>query len=372
MRSGSRNRMANGRFNIPAWRRSPVRCTPAVAVAFGMTCLIGGCNPGAPSGGVGKISGEGSTFVKPIMDKWVQEYGKDHKDLEINYQGTGSGAGIKAMIDQVHEFGCTDAFMKKDDLDKAAAAGGEVVHIPLVLGAIVPAYNLPSVKEPLNFDGDVLAGIFMGKITKWKDPAIVAINKGANLPDLPIAVIHRADASGSTFIFSSYLTLTNDSWKTDRSASTTIDWKTVGTAENGTAAVAGSIGKSEGAIGYVELTYALNNKVQYGAVKNSEGEFILASTKSVTAAADGFLAAKKMSDDLRYNLAYAPGKGSYPISGTTWAVMYVNQKGPGGREAATFLKWVVTDGQKDCEDMHYAPLPKGLADLAVKKLEMIK
>jgi phosphate ABC transporter phosphate-binding protein len=335
----------------------------ALAVAFGAV--------GAASA-ADKVSGQGSTFVKPIMDKWVQTYTKDHTDVEINYQGTGSGAGIKAMIDKANDFGCTDAFMKKEDLEKAAAAGGEVLHIPLVLGAIVPAYNLPSVKETLNFDGAALGGIFMGKITKWNDPAIAALNAGVTLPDLPIAVVHRADASGSTFIFSSYLTLSNDGWKSDRGASTTIDWKGVGTGENGTAGVAGSISKSEGAIGYVELTYALNNNVQYGAVKNSEGEFVLGSSKSVTAAADGFLAAKKIRDDLRYNLANAPGKGSYPIAGTTWAVLYVNHGGPAGRELADFFKWVVTDGQKSCEDLHYAPLPEGLAEMAADKLATIK
>jgi len=356
-----------------------VRYTLLVAFGFGMACVGGGCNTSpsannnsnAASGG--KISGEGSTFVKPIMDKWVQEYGKDHKDVEINYQGTGTTAGIKTLTDQAHEFCCGDAFMNNDQLAAAESKGGAILHVPLVLGAIVPAYNLPSVKEPLNFDGDVLAGIFMGKITKWNDPAIAALNKDVKLPEnVPIAVVHRSDGSGSTFIFSSFLTLTNDAWKADRSASTTIDWKGVGSAENGTGGVAGTISKSEGAIGYVELTYALNNKVQYGAVKNKEGEFILASSKSVTAAADGFLQAKQIDDDLRYNLANAPGKGSYPIAGTTWAYMFVSQKGPAGKQAAEFLKWVVTDGQKYCEDMHYAPLPKGLADLAVKKLDTVK
>ena len=344
-----------------------MRSTLATALAALALAWLGGHAVAAD-----KISGQGSTFVKPIMDKWVEGYTQDHKDVEINYQGTGSGAGIKAMIDKANDFGCTDAFMKKEDLEKAQAAGGDVIHVPLVLGAIVPAYNLPSVKEPLNFDGDVLAGIFLGKITKWNDAAIAAINKGVSLPDLPIAVVHRADSSGSTFIFSSYLTLTNDEWKKERGAATTIDWKGVGTGENGTAGVAGTISKSEGAIGYVELTYALNNKVQYGAAKNKEGEFVLGSPKSVTAAADGFLQAKEVKDDLRYNLANAPGKGSYPISGTTWAVLYVNQKGPAGKEVADFLKWVVADGQKRCEEMHYAPLPEGLAKKAVEKLEMVK
>jgi phosphate transport system substrate-binding protein len=350
----------------------------AVSTGLGLLLLLSGCGPtptnnpaGGPGGG-GKISGQGSTFVKPIMDKWVQEYTKDHKDVEINYQGTGSKAGIQAVNDKANDFGCTDAYLKPDELEAAQKAGGNIIHVPLVMGAIVPAYNLPKIDKQLNFDGDVLAGIFMGKITKWNDDKIKAINKDANLPDLAIAPVHRAEGSGSTFIFSSYLTLTNDDWKKERGASTTIDWNKVGIAAEKTAGVADSISKNEGAIGYIELTYALNNNVKFGAVKNKEGEFILADTKSVTAAAEGFLRAKKIGDDLRFNLADAPGKDSYPISGTTWAVMFTEQKGPAGRETAEFLKWVVTDGQKFCADMHYAPLPEGLAKLTVEKLATVK
>ena len=189
--------------------------TSAAALAVLALCGVGAASA------ADKISGQGSTFVKPMMDKWVQEYAKDHKDLEINYQSTGSGAGIKAVVDMANDFGCSDAFMKKEDLEKAAAAGGPVLHIPLVMGAVVPAYNLPSVKEPLNFDGDALAGIFLGKITKWNDPAIAALNQGVTLPDLPIAVVHRSDGSGTTFVFASFLTLTNDAWKSERGAATT-------------------------------------------------------------------------------------------------------------------------------------------------------
>jgi phosphate transport system substrate-binding protein len=345
-----------------------MRSVLTTAAALAVLALTGA---GAASA-ADKISGQGSTFVKPIMDKWVQEYTKDHKDIEINYQGTGSKAGIQAVIDKANDFGCTDAYLKPDELEKAQQGGGQIIHVPLVMGAIVPAYNVPKIDTPLNFDGDVLAGIFMGKITKWNDPALAALNKDVKLPDLPISVVHRAEGSGSTFIFSSYLTLTNDDWKKERGASTTIDWKGVGTGENGTAGVAGAISKNEGAIGYVELTYALNNKIPYGAVKNKEGEFIQGSTKSVTAAADGFLQAKKIGDDLRYNLANAPGKGSYPIAGTTWAVLYVDQKGPAGKEMAAFLKWVVSDGQKYCDDLHYAPLPEGLAKLAAEKAGTVK
>jgi phosphate transport system substrate-binding protein len=277
------------------------------------------------------------------------------------------------MVEKANDFGCGDAYLKKEEIEKAMAEGGDVTHVPLVLGAIVPAYNLPSLKEPLNFDGEVLAGIFMGKITKWNDQAIAALNKDTKLPDLPIAVVHRADGSGSTFIFSSYLTLTSDAWKQERGTSTTIDWKGVGIGENGTAGVAGAIGKSEGAIGYIELTYALQQKgkIQYGNAKNAEGEFVLGSTDSVTKAAANFVAAKKIPPDLRYNLANAPGKGSYPLSGTTWAFMYVNQKGPAAKGLKDFFTYVLTDGQKSCADLGYAPLPEELAKLAQEKVKLI-
>jgi phosphate ABC transporter phosphate-binding protein len=320
-----------------------------------------------------KLSGSGSTFVKPMMDKWVQEYIKEHKDLDINYQPTGSSAGVKSMIEKQTDFGGTDAYLKKEEIDKALKDGGEVIHVPLVLGAVVPAYNLPSVKEPLNFTGDVLAAIFMGKITKWNDPAIAALNKDVKLPDLAISMVHRADGSGTTFVFTSFLTKASAAWKSDRGASNTIDWKGVGTGENGNGGCAGAISKGEGSIGYLELAYVIQQKgkIQYGAVKNTEGEFVLASTTSVTKAADGFLAAKKIADDLRYNLADAPGKGSYPITGTAWAVMYVNQKGDSAKALTDFFTWVVTDGQKYCADEGYAPLPEGLAKLAVAKVKMI-
>ena len=306
------------------------------------------------------------------MDKWVEEYTKDHKDIEINYQGTGSKAGIQAVIDKANDFGCTDAFLKNDDLAKAQAAGGDLIHVPLVMGAIVPAYNLPSINAPLRFDGQVLGNIFMGKITKWDDPAIAALNQGVNLPDLPIAVVHRADGSGSTFIFSSYLTFTNDGWKGERGASTTIDWKGVGTGENGTAGVAGAISKSEGAIGYVELTYALQNKVQYGAVKNKEGEFILGSTKSVTAAAEGFLQAKKMREDLRYNLADAPGTGPTRFPAPPGPSSSSSRTAPPARTSPTSSSGSSPMVRSIARIMHYAPLPEGLSTLAVEKVDLVK
>jgi phosphate transport system substrate-binding protein len=318
-----------------------------------------------------KISGSGSSFVKPIMDKWVAEYAKAKGGAEINYQPQGSSAGISQMIEKAVDFGCTDAYMKKADLDKAKEAGGEVVHIPLVMGAIVPAYNLET-EKPLNFTGDVLADIFMGKITKWNDPAIAKLNEGVKLPDQDISVVHRSDGSGSTNIFTSYLSHVSPEWKKERTSGTTIDWKNIGTGENGTAGVAGSVSKNKGAIGYIELTYALQNKVKFGAVKNKDGDYVLADPKSVSKAAEGFLKDKEFPADLRFNLVDAPGAGAYPISGTTWAVLYVNQKAGTGAAVADFLTWVVHDGQKYCEDMSYAPLPETLVKKIDEKIEQIK
>jgi phosphate transport system substrate-binding protein len=351
-----------------------MQCRTLLLTAACIAASLPACTSSTNSaGGPVELSGQGSTFVKPMMDKWVQDYTHAHKDVKINYQGSGTTAGIKAMTERANDFGCGDAYMKDEEIKKAQAEGGEVIHVPLVLGAIVPAYNLPGLRDPLNFDGDVLAGIFMGKITKWNDPAIVSLNKDAKLPDLPIAVVHRAEGSGSTFIFSSYLNLTNDTWKNERGASTTIDWKGVGTGEKGTAGVAGAISKSEGAIGYIELTYALEQKgkIQYGTAKNAEGEFVRGDTASVTKAAENFVAAKKVQDDLRYNLANAPGKGSYPIAGTTWAFMYVNQKGAAAQGLKDFFTYVLTDGQKECAELGYAPLPESLAKMAQDKVKSI-
>jgi phosphate transport system substrate-binding protein len=325
----------------------------------------------APAEAQDKLSGSGSTFIKPIMDKWIAEYTKAHGGA-INYQGQGSGAGVNQMTDKATDFGCTDAFMKPQQLKKATDSGGEVVHVPLAMGAIVVAYNLPSVKQQLNFTGPILADIFLGKITRWDDPQLKAINPDVALPNAAIATVHRADSSGSTAIFTEFLSKHSPDWKTKKvGVGTTVNWP-VGVAENQTAGVAGAITKSAGSVGYIELFYALQNKIPFGAVQNHAGKYISPSMDSVSAAGAAKVAAKDVPPDLRYSLVDAPGAESYPLSGTTWAVVYVNQSAAQGKALKDFLTWVLHDGQSFAKGMDYAPLPKELVNMAQDNVNKIK
>jgi phosphate ABC transporter phosphate-binding protein len=332
--------------------------------------LFTGCGNGSRS-----ISGSGSTFVKPIMDKWIDVYTRENGG-EINYQGTGSTAGIKQMTDQAVDFGCTDAFMTEEQTKLAQKRGGEVIHVPLVMGAIVPAYNLKGIDKPIHFSGEVLARIFLGEIKKWNDPALQQLNEGVKLPDRDIAVVHRTEGSGSTFIFTSYLQKVSKAWQDSGvGAGTTVKWKT-GTGEQGNPGVAGFIGQTEGSIGYVELYYALLKKgeIQFGAMQNHDGDkFIHADLKSVTKAAENALKEKqRVTEDLNIDLLDAPGEESYPISGTTWAVFHVDQEPQRGKKLFDFFTWTIHEGQKYNESMHYARLPEALVKRIDEKLQKIK
>ncbi len=343
-------------------------------LSLGLVCLfLVGCGGGGS--GSSKLSGSGSTFIKPIMDKWIEAYTKDKSNLEINYQGNGSTAGIKQMTDQAVDFGCTDAFMTEEQLEVAKKRGGEVVHVPLVMGAIVPAYNLKGIDTPIRFTGEVLAGIFLGDIKKWNDPALQKINEGVKLPNLDIAVVHRTEGSGSTFIFTSYLQKVSKAWqKSGVGAGTTVKWKT-GTGEQGNPGVAGFIGQTEGSIGYIELYYALlkREEIKFGEVQNHDGKFILADLKSVTSAAENALKEKqRVTEDLNIDLLDVAGADSYPISGTTWAVLYVNQDPQRGKALVDFFTWATHEGQKYNENMHYARLPEALVQRIDEKLQKIK
>jgi phosphate ABC transporter phosphate-binding protein len=338
-------------------------------IVGGMILSLPGCSNGTKS-----LSGSGSTFIKPIMDKWIDVYTKE-KGGEINYQGSGSTAGIKQMTDQAVDFGCTDAFMTQEQRRIAVKRGGDVLHIPLVMGAIVPAYNLKGVEKPIRFSGDVLGRIFLGDIKKWNHPDLQNLNDGVKLPDLDIAVVHRTEGSGSTFIFTSYLQKASPAWqKSGVGAGTTVKWKT-GTGEQGNPGVAGFLGQTQGSIGYVELYYALLKKdeIQYGAVENSEHKFIHADLKSVTEAANNALRDKeRVTDDLNLDLLDAPGAESYPISGTTWAVLYADQEPARGKMLFDFLSWAIHEGQKYNESMHYARLPESLVQRIDEKLQKVK
>jgi phosphate transport system substrate-binding protein len=316
-----------------------------------------------------RLNGGGSSFVYPMMGRWASEYDKI-KGVKVNYQSIGSGSGIQQMTAKTVDFGCTDAPLNEEQLKKAKDTGGDVVHIPLVMGAIVPAYNLDEVKEPLIFTGPVLADIYLGKIKRWNDKALKDLNPNAALPDKEISVVCRSDPSGSTYIWVDYLSKVSRDWKSQVGVGTSVKWPTAGVGQKGTEGVAGQVKRSPGSIGYIELIYALKNNINYGLVKNKEGVPIKGSLDSVTAAANGALS--QIPDDLRYSLTDAPGKDAYPISGTTWAVLYVNQQSATGKTLVDFLRWITHEGQQYAKDLHYAKLPQGLVDRVHKKLDSVK
>jgi phosphate transport system substrate-binding protein len=334
-----------------------------------LTLLLLGCGGGGSGKGGGdtdRINGGGSSFVFPMMKKWASEYRKA-KGVEIDYASTGSGNGVTQMIEKHNDFGCTDAPMNKEQLSKAAQEGGDVVHIPLVMGGVVPIYNLPEVGT-LKFTGPILADIFLGKIKKWNDPALAKLNEGVNLPDLGITVAHRSDASGTSYIFTDYLSNISDEWKEQVGTSTSPKWP-VGVGGEKNPGVAAIVSDTKGALGYVELIYALENeKLKRGSVQNKAGEFVSASLESVTAAAARL---KDVPDDLRFSMVNPEGKESYPISGTVWMVLYTKQP-----KKAFALKemihWMTHEGQELAAGLYYARLPSEMVDRIDKKLELIK
>jgi phosphate ABC transporter phosphate-binding protein len=325
----------------------------------------GGCSGGAEDK---RLSGAGATFIYPIMSKWASEYEKA-KGVKINYQSIGSGGGIQQMTAQTVDFGCSDGPMNDEQLAKAKETKGAVVHIPLAMGADVPAYNLAEVKVPLRFSGPVLADIYLGKVKKWNDPAIKKLNPDAALPDKDIAVVHRSDGSGTTYIWVDYLSKVSPEWKSKVGVGTSVNWPT-GIGQKGNEGVAGQVKRSPGSIGYIELIYAIQNDIKYGSVQNKEGAFVSAEMESVTAAATASLT--DIPDDLRYSITDAPGKASYPISGTSWAVVYTNNPGGKSKEVRDFLHWCTHDGQRFCEALHYSRLPKGLVERVDQQLALIK
>jgi phosphate ABC transporter phosphate-binding protein len=367
-------------FVGPNERSDPVRRATKVHVLLAAVLVVGvaGCykkggtaQTGGPSTSMEGLSGAGSSFVKPIMDRWVKEYGTA-KGGKVNYQAQGSTAGIKAMIEKAVDFGATDAYLTEEQLAKArdAKGGGTVVHIPLVMGGIVPTYNLEGLKDPLNFTGEVLAEIYLGKITMWNDAKVQAINPGAALPDKKIAVCYRADGSGSTNIFTEYLSKVSPDFKKDVGSGTKVKWP-VGGGENGTSGVAGFVSKTPNSIGYVELTYAILNKIPYGKVKNKAGKFVEASLESVREAAAETFKEKEPPEDLRFSITDAPGEKSYPLAGTTWAVCYASQPAGTAASLVGFFSWVIHDGQKYASGLHYAPLPDELVKKIDAKLKTI-
>jgi phosphate transport system substrate-binding protein len=331
--------------------------------------------PGTSPGGaaaVTRLDGGGSTFIGPMMQEWRKLYAKE-KGVQVDYGLGGSGKGIQSMTAKNYDFGCTDAPMTVEQLKEARDNGGEVVHIPLLLGAIVPAYNLSEAKQPVKFTGAVLADIYLGNITRWNDPALKKLNPGVDLPDRKIVVLRRAEPSGSTFLWTSFLAKTSPKWKEQVGSGMEVKWPAAsGDGLKGTAGVTGQIASTPGALGYIELLYALKEKekLSFGSIRNQKGKDVLASTDSVIAASEA--SQKDIPDNLCWLLIDADGEKSYPICGPTWAVLYVKQPPGKGQALVDFLRWVVQDGQKEVTKLDYAPLPAGLVTLIDKKLETVQ
>jgi phosphate transport system substrate-binding protein len=314
-----------------------------------------------------QINGAGATFPYPIYSKWFSEYNKMHPEVQINYQSIGSGGGIRQVSNQTVFFGATDGPMTNDQL---LAAPGRLLHFPTVLGAVLPIYNLPEVSGELKFTGPLLADIFLGKVTKWNDAAIAKINVGVNLPATDITVVHRSDGSGTSYIWVDYLAKVSPEWKQKVGVATSVNWPT-GVGGKGNEGVAGLVRQSPGSIGYVELIYALQNKISYGSVQNMQGEFVKATEQSVTAAAAA--AATKMPPDFRVSITNAPGAGVYPISSFTWLLVYENPKDKAQAKVfLDFMKWMLAEGQKYAGQLGYAPLPDSVIKLELEALKRIK
>ncbi len=310
------------------------------------------------------INGAGATFPYPIYSKWFDEYAKVDPSVRFNYQSIGSGGGQKQILAQTVDFGASDGPMSNDNLAKAP---GKLLHIPTVAGADVVAYNLPG-NPALKLDADVIAGIFLGQIKKWNDPKIAALNPGVALPDQEIVVVHRSDGSGTTYIWTDYLSKISPEWKTKVGANTSVNWPT-GIGGKGNEGVAGQIKQTPGALGYVELIYAVQNKMPYADVKNAAENFVKPSLESITAA----LATADIPDDFRFSMTNAPGKDAYPIAGATWLLVYQQQKDvTKGKKLVEFLKWSVTDGEKMAKDLQYAPLPESVQQRVLTRIGEIK
>ncbi len=317
------------------------------------------------------LTGAGATFPQPMYIKWFDEYHKAHPEVQINYQGGGSGAGIRQATEGTVDFGASDGPMNETQLGdfKTKRAGAEALHFPTVMGAVVPIYNVPGVSTALKFTPVALAGIYLGTITKWNDKAIADANKGVKLPASDIVVVHRSDGSGTTYIFTDYLSKVSADWKAKVGANTSPNWPTgLGGAQS--PGVAGLVKQTEGSIGYVELLYAVQSNLAYGSVQNASGEFVSASLAGVSAAAAA--AAANMPDDFRVSITDAKGKGVYPIASFTWLLIPSKIADPAKKKVLVdFLKWMLNDGQNMTEALTYAKLPKEVVAKELKSISKI-
>src|SRR5215204_3851199 len=323
-------------------------------------------NNGASGSGSVTLQGAGATFPAPLYQKWLSEYGNLHSNVKIDYQSIGSGGGIKQLKEQTVDFGASDAPMSDADLKSAP---GEVVHIPTVLGAVVITYNLEGVNQPLRFSPEVIADIFLGKIKKWNDPKIAADTPGVTLPANDITVVHRSDGSGTSAVFTDYLSKVSSEWKDKVGAGTSPSWPT-GIGGKGNEGVTGQLKKTPNTIGYIELAYAAENKLPVAQIKNAEGSFVEPSIDGVTAAASA--AAANTPDDLRVSITNSAGPQAYPISSYTYILVYKNQKDAAkGKTLVDFLWWGIHDGETYAKELQYAPLPADIVKRAEAKIGLI-
>lgn len=323
---------------------------PALVVAAAIAGIAGCAKKGAGDGEVG-LNGAGATFPYPLYSKWVSEFQKQNPKIQINYQSIGSGGGIRQIIERTVDFGATDAPMSDEQLAKAP---GKLVHIPTTLGAVVVTYNLPEVGT-LKLDGEALAAIFLGQITAWNDPRLAALNPGVSLPERPIAVVHRSDGSGTTAIFTDYLAKVSPAWTEKVGKGTSVSWP-LGLGAKGNEGVTGQLKTTPGAIGYVELAYAVQSRLPVAALENRAGAFVAPTIDGITAAAAGVAAS--MPADLRVSIVDAPGEKAYPISAFTYVLVYADTPDARRGEAlARFLWWAVHEGQQFAPPLHYARLP---------------
>jgi phosphate transport system substrate-binding protein len=315
------------------------------------------------------LTGAGATFPYPIYSKWFADYAAQ-TNVKINYQSIGSGGGIRQLSDGTVDFGASDSPMSDGELQKAK--GGRVLHFPTVIGAVAVVYNVPGVTTPLQLDGNVLSEIFLGKVRKWNDGKITKLNPGVSLPSRDILVVHRSDGSGTTYIFTDFLSSVNKEWLSGPGRAKEVAWP-IGLGGKGNDGVAGQVKQIPGAIGYVELAYARQNKLAFASIKNAAGAFIVPSVESATAAADGVAAKLNPKTDYRISIANAPGPQAYPITSFTWIIVYQDQTDPiKGKKLVDFMRWALTSGQASAAALDYAPLPKAIADRLVQRLGSIR
>lgn len=343
------------------------KVTLVFLLCAGLVFGLAGCFSGRHSGsGQIKIQGAGSTFINPLMQKWVHEFGSLERSVNIDYQSIGSGGGIKQLKERTVQFGASDTAMSTEDLRSAT---GEILHIPVILGAVVLTYNLPGFEPRLRFSPDTIADIFLGKIARWDDPKIAADNPGIVLPDAPLTVVHRSDGSGTSAVFTNYLSKVSEEWKNRVGEGTSPNWP-IGLGGKGNEGVTGQIKQTPNTIGYVELAYAMKNKLPVAEIRNKAGNFILPNFSTVTSAAAESIA--DMPDDLRVSITNASGPNAYPIASYVYVLVYREQQDPRvGKTLKEFLTWCINDGQKHAQPLFYSPLPAEIVKRAAGKIAMI-